>query len=126
MKKNPFARYTEVDRRALLDLLILAMYIDGHLAHVEDVRLRRILDTMGFATEFDRNREFDAAVTRVRPHVENRERARSYAADLAHRFGSVEERRFVLDALDEFMKCDSAISAEEMRLLALVKELFSV
>ena len=57
-------------QHALFDLLILAMYADGHLTTFEDEQLQTILASMGFIEEMDRQREFDQAVTRMRPACE--------------------------------------------------------
>ncbi|MDB6023243.1 MAG: hypothetical protein JWQ04_3100 [Pedosphaera sp.] len=60
------AGFTPQQNQALLDLLVLAMYMDGNLAQVEEARVQQLLAAMGFASDYDRNREFDASVTRVR------------------------------------------------------------
>jgi hypothetical protein len=57
--------------QALFDLLVLAMYADGHLTTVEDEQLQKLLTAMGHTEESDRQREFDAAVTRMRPFVQS-------------------------------------------------------
>ena len=44
-----------------------AMYADGHLTAFEDGQLQKLLAGMGFTEESNRQREFDAAVTRIRP-----------------------------------------------------------
>ncbi len=59
--------FSDPQQLALFDLLILAMYADGHLTTFEDERLRELLAAMGFTERIDRQREFDAAVTRMRP-----------------------------------------------------------
>ena len=56
-------------RKALLDLAMLAMYSDGHLASAEDERVHRLLGAMGYDEESARNREYDAAVARVSRHA---------------------------------------------------------
>ena len=62
--------FSEAQRRALFDLLILAMYADGHLTTVADEQIEQLLVAMGFTEESDRQREFDAAVTRMRPFIQ--------------------------------------------------------
>ena len=57
--------FSATQKQALFDLLILAMYADGHLSSVEDEHLQKLLEAMGFVDEIDRQREFDAAVTRM-------------------------------------------------------------
>jgi uncharacterized tellurite resistance protein B-like protein len=125
---NSDARLAELppeQRQAFLDLLVLVMYVDGHLASVEDTRLRRLLGAMGFESKYDRDREFDAAVTRVRPYAENRDTASIHAKKLAASFGGEEQRQYVAAALEEFITCDAGISPEETRILTAVRELFA-
>lgn len=124
--ESRFKDLTPAQRRALLDLLVLAMYVDGHLASSEDVGLRRILGEMGFKSVYDRNKEFDASVTRVRPYAETGDMARKHAATLVVVFGTAEQRQYVASALAEFMVSDHAINAQESRLLTAVKEMLSI
>src|SRR5581483_2133302 len=84
--------FTKEQRQALLDLLILAMYTDGNLASVEEARVKEVLTSMGWTTDYDRNREFDAAVTRIRQHAQTAEAARAGAAKMAE-YASVYEQR---------------------------------
>jgi hypothetical protein len=62
--------FTGAQQHALFDLLILAMYADGQLTSIEDEQLQELLGSMGFTEESDRQREFDAAVTRIRPELQ--------------------------------------------------------
>ena len=47
------------------DLLILAMYADGHLTTFADRQLQKLLAAMGCTKTPDRQREFDTTVTRM-------------------------------------------------------------
>jgi hypothetical protein len=64
---------------ALFDLLILTMYADSHLTKFEDEQLQTLLASMGFTEEMDRQREFDQAVTRMRPSVQSIHKAKCQA-----------------------------------------------
>ena len=57
--------FTTTQQHALLDLAMLAMYADGHLASAEDARVHRLLEMLGHGTEYDRNQQYDAAVSSV-------------------------------------------------------------
>ena len=46
--------FSAAQQRALFDLLILAMYADGHLTTVEDDQLQKLLTAIGHTEEFDR------------------------------------------------------------------------
>jgi len=59
---------TEQQKQALLDLTMLAMYADAHLASAEDQRVVRLLGLMGFATDYDREKHYDTSVSRVGRH----------------------------------------------------------
>src|SRR5262245_39580826 len=93
--------FTVPQRQALLDLAMLAMYADGHLAAAEDERVQRLLAAMGHASGTDRERQFDASVARVRRHLETAELARTQAGILAQGFPTRDQRRRVHDILDD-------------------------
>jgi uncharacterized tellurite resistance protein B-like protein len=114
--------FTDEQGQALLDLATLAMYADGHLAAVEDERVQRLLVAMGFATGYDRSKQYDASVSRVSRHSATAAAARTYATTLARSFASREQRRRVHDLLDDLMSSDSSIAPQESTLLAVVKE----
>jgi uncharacterized tellurite resistance protein B-like protein len=118
--------FNEEQRLALLDLLVLAMYADGHLASAEDARVQRLLTAMGFDSEYDHEKEFDASVTRIRPHSETVEAARLHATHLAQRFARREHRRRVYELLDDLMQSDSRVSAEESRFLSVIGEILRI
>ena len=112
------------ERNALLDALVLAMYSDAHLARAEDVRIERILDAMGFADKSDRDREFDAAVTRVRKYPNTQTGTREIIANVTGVFSKRGDRDSVIQALTELVGSDSRVAAEETRFLEMVKAAF--
>ena len=81
--------FSTAQQWALFDLLILAMYADGHLTTFEDEQLQKLLATMGFTDEIDRQREFDAAIARIRPCVQSIQKAKEQALLLAAAFWPV-------------------------------------
>ena len=58
--------FSAAQQGALFDLLVLAMYADGHSTTFEEKQLQELLAAMGFTEKLERQREFDAAVTRSR------------------------------------------------------------
>jgi uncharacterized tellurite resistance protein B-like protein len=115
-------QFTEQQKQVLLDLVTLAMYADGHLASAEDERVLRLLGSMGFATDYDRNQHYDAAITRVSRHSQTTESARAYAATLAETFTRPEQRRMVEEMLDDVVTSDRCVTPQESSLLSVVKE----
>ncbi|MEK7676270.1 MAG: hypothetical protein AAB676_10610 [Verrucomicrobiota bacterium] len=118
--------FTDQQREALLDLAMLAMYADGHLASVEDDRVHKLLTAMGFTTEFDRGKHYDAAVSRVSRHSQTAEAARAHTATLAQTFTTREDRRRVHDVLEDLLASDSRVAPQESDYLAVVREAFQM
>ena len=103
---------------ALFDLLILAMYADGHLTSIEDEHLHKLLAAFGHTEEFDRQREFDSAVTRTRPFLQSIQKAKDQALLLAEAFTSRSQQKQVYTAVQEIMTADKNVSSWESTLLS--------
>ncbi len=117
---------TEPQRQALLDLVMLTMYADGHLTSAEDARVEGLLTAMGYTDAYDRQQLFDASVTRIRKYAENPDQARANAANLASAFTSREQRREIYKLLEEMVSSDAHITSVESQLLEVVRGLFRV
>ena len=104
-------------QRALFDLLILAMYADGHLTTVEDEQLQKLLAAFGHTEEFERQREFDAAVTRMRPFAQSIQKAKEQALLLAEAFTTRSQQTQVYAAVQQIMTADKNVSSWESTLL---------
>ena len=104
-------------QRAFFDLLILTMYADGHLTTYEDEQLQKLLAAMGFAGEHDRHREFDAAVTRIRPMLKSLHTAKQHALLLADGFTARTQQIQALTAVHDIMSSDFNVSTWESTLL---------
>lgn len=114
--------FNEQQARSLLDLTVLAMYMDGNLASVEAASVQQLLIAMGFKSDYDRNREFDISVTRVRRQAETPEAARAFAGKLAAVFTQPEHRQRVCGILNDLVASDGQVSTEENKFIAAVKE----
>jgi hypothetical protein len=109
--------FSAQQQRALFDLLILSMYADGHLTTAEDEQLQQMMAAMGFTEEIDRQCEFDAAVTRIRPAVQSVWKAREQAILLADAFKSRSQQKRVFEAVAQIMTADNHVSTWENTLL---------
>jgi len=114
--------FNDKQRQALLDLVMLAMYADGHLGATEDDRVVRLLTAMGFTTEYDRGKHFDASVSRVSRHSATAAGARTHAAALAKSFTTPEQRREVQGVLQDMVGSDEEVSAQESSFLSAVRD----
>ena len=109
--------FSAAQLRALLDLLTLAMYADGHLTTFEDKQLQELLAAMGFTTEPDRQREFDAAVTRIKPGIQTVWKAKDLALSLAGAFTERSGQKQVFSAVEQIMTFNNHVSHWENTLL---------
>jgi hypothetical protein len=109
--------FSTAQQRALFDLLILAMYADGHLTTFEDGQLQKLLAAMGHTEEADRQREFDAAVTRIRPCIQSIHQAKTEALTLADAFTLRSQQKQVFSAVEQMMTSDQHVSSWENTLL---------
>jgi hypothetical protein len=110
--------FSSSQQRALFDLLILAMYADGHLTSVEDEDLQKLLVAFGYTEDFVRQREFDAAVTRMRPFLQSIQRAKDQTLLLAEAFTSRSQQKQVYTAVQQIMTVDKNVSSWESTLLS--------
>ncbi len=117
-----FRTLSEPQQVAVTDLLVLAMYADGHLASAEEARIREFLGQAGVAAGYERDQKLDAAVTRVRQHAATPETARAYAARLAQAFHARNERRQVLELVDALLAADGNITLAEGSFSTAVRE----
>ncbi len=90
----------------MLDLLVLGMYADGHLAMVEDERLHEFLKRQGIETEDERRQNIGEAVTRMEHHVGNEVARRQQLAELAARLDAPAARSLALSTLERLLCVD--------------------
>ena len=118
--------FSEIQEQALLDLLVLAMYADGKLSSVEDKLLEQVLISIGYTDELDRQREYDAAVTRIRPFVQSIEKAKVHTLWLAEAFTIPSQQKRVYAIVQEIMTVDLDISSWESTLLLELRRTFKI
>jgi nicotinamide mononucleotide adenylyltransferase len=111
------AAFSQHQQQAMFELLILAMYADGHLTTVEDEQLQELLKAMGYTEASDREREFDAAVTKLRPFIQSIQKAKEQTLLLAEAFTTREQQKQVYAAVLKIMTADNHVSTWENTLL---------
>jgi len=109
--------FSDLQQQALFDLLILAIYADGHLTTFEDEQLQKLLAGMGHTEAADRHREFDAAVTRMQPSIQSLHLAKTEAVALADSFILRTQQKQVFAAVEQMMASDHHVSSWENILL---------
>jgi nicotinamide mononucleotide adenylyltransferase len=116
--------FSTIQQLALFDLLILALYADSHLPTVEDELLQQLLAAMGLTDALDRQREFDAAVTRILPFAQSIQKAKDQALLLASAFTVRSQQKKVYAAVQQIMTADKHVSSWESTLLSELRLVF--
>jgi hypothetical protein len=116
--------FSTQQKAALLDLLVLGMYADGHLASAKDGRLRELLDAMEFPSDYARQQAVDGSFTRMSRQGGSPEGVRQAVRELAGAFTSHDERYQALLALDELLASDDRVTDTEGKFLSLAKQVF--
>lgn len=102
------------------------MYADGHLTSAEDERVQRLLVAMGFNTDYDRGKVYDASISRVSRYSGTASTAGTHASTLAQNFSSHKQRQRVHEVLDDLVTSDSCVSPQESNFLSLVKHALEI
>jgi hypothetical protein len=118
--------FTVKQNQALLDLLIVGIYVDGTLQSVEEDCIQSYLATLDFSSDYARQQFLDASYARVRKHTTSSESARAYITVLAKSFPEHKQRKLAYDALDDLLLIDNRASSSEITLLQTVKEIFQL
>ena len=120
-----FSQFTPAQQQSLFELLILTMYADGQLTAIEDEYLRKFLEAMGYE-ESDRQREFDATVTRTRPHLQSISSAKRRMVELAEVFTTRQQHLQVYRVVEDMVLSDGHVAGWESELLSELRMKFRV
>jgi hypothetical protein len=114
--------FSEEQKSALTELLVLGMYRDRHLASSEDERVKLLVASFDLPSEYTRQQFIDAAFARVNKHPQTPEALRSAVFTSAAQFKTEAHRRQALDALAELLASDNKVTTEENTFLVMVEE----
>ena len=118
--------FTDQQKQALVDLLVLGMYADGNLDLIEDEKVRKMLDTIQFSSDSTRQNFIDASFARARKHGGSPESTRNYVAEIARHFSTPALRRQIYTALEDSLTSDRKMADKECELLLVVSEEFKL
>lgn len=116
--------FTDEQKRALVDLLVLGMYADGNLDLIEDEKARRILDTIAFPSDTDRQYFLDESFTRARKHGSSPEAVRAFVVEITKNFPTPALRSEVYHTLEDSLSSDNNLAEPEKLLLKVITEEF--
>jgi hypothetical protein len=118
--------FTQEQKQALLDLLIVGMYADHNLASAEDDRVQKLLDGFQFQSDYERQKFSDAAFARASRQTASPEVIRAYVTQLASHFPTQDIRRRAYDTLNDLLTSDGRVTSEESQLLSATKAVFQL
>jgi uncharacterized tellurite resistance protein B-like protein len=118
--------FNDEQRQALLDLLVMGMYVDGRLADAEDAKVKDVLKTIPFPSPDARDQFLDATFTRVRQHLDSAAATRDFVTDIARHFPTPTARRQACSDLEELLSCDHQAGVKENQMLAVVRDVFKL
>ncbi|HEY3760485.1 MAG TPA: hypothetical protein VGN23_01940 [Verrucomicrobiae bacterium] len=122
----PTTDFTDDQKKALVDLLVLGMYADGNLDLIEDEKARRVLDSINFGSDSSRQYFLDASFARARKNNGSLETTRKYIGDIAKKFETPALRRSAYGTLEDSLSSDRKIADGETKLLVVVSEEFKL
>jgi hypothetical protein len=77
---------------------------------------------MGFETEYDRDRQLDDSITRLREYSKNPQVARTRAVQLAQSFTDPEQCRGVYQLVEQQMNSDNSVVPAEHEFLSALRQ----
>jgi hypothetical protein len=93
------------------------MYADDQLTNAAEKQLEPLFVALGHLEGPDRQREFDAAVTRLHPSVQSLHKARTQALVLAGAFTLRSQQKQVYQAIEQIMSANNHVTSWEGALL---------
>jgi hypothetical protein len=110
--------FSPLQQRVLLDLFVLALEADGQLPAANDKRFDGLFKTLGYHTDVERQREFEAAAARMKPHARPVPQARAQLIALCEAFTTRPQHKKVYAAMQEIFAGDAHVSNVEIQLLS--------
>jgi hypothetical protein len=122
---NEGLRLNDAQARALLELLVLGMYADGHLAGSEELRLHAFLLRQGLTEEDDRRTRIGDAIGRVSRHTGSAGEREKFLTALTAAFPDELSRGLALSLVEDLFVADNALGEREEQLLVRMRQAFN-
>jgi len=117
--------FNEHQRRALLELLVIAMYADRQLASAEDIRIHKVADSLGFPSDDARGVFLKELFVTISALPRGGQALRPHLVTVARRFPSGASREEACLAVDELLRSDHRYAPQESEFAGILKEAFA-
>ena len=121
-----YSDFSPFQQRVMLDLFVLALDADGQLPTANDPRFESLYKSMGHTTDVEREREYEAAVARMKPHARPVQKARDQLIALTQAFTTRPQHKKVYAAMQNVFAKDAHVSNVEIQLLSELRLRFRV
>jgi hypothetical protein len=111
---------------ALLELLALGMYVDGHLAGGEDEKVKQLARAAGVPPGYDLDQALDSAITAVSRSPINDATIPDHSSRIFAGLGNRAARQIAFAALEEVHLGDGGEAESEKKFAAAVKARFEL
>jgi hypothetical protein len=120
------SEFNDAQCQALIELFVLGMYCDSHLASAEDAEIKKIAKQVKFSSDYQRDLFVDGIFTRASRVPRTADALRAHIEGLKPSFKTPDARRKACDAVEQFLASDSEVTAEEREFLAGLRAAFEV
>lgn len=110
----------------LLELLVLGMYVDGHLADVEDQTIKEFAREAGLRQGYSTERAIDRAITAVRQVPRDEAGLRAAVERIARVMNEEDVRVAGMEALAAIHSSDANDSPSEIQFHQIVQDVFDL
>jgi hypothetical protein len=114
----------QAQREAIVDLLLLGMYADRHIAVAEQEFLAEAIAQMGWDEFYSPEIYFQRVVPTVREVLGNVDRTRSFLQSISARLDQVELMKFAIEKFSTLIALDGVTEESEAVLFDQVMETF--
>lgn len=115
---------TQPQREAILELLVLSLFVDAHISLAEEDTLHARIQGLGWESDKPRDIHFLNAMNKARAAASTAEKTETFIAERAARIDSASARENALDAIHSVLASDGR-GEDESHFLALLRKHFS-
>ncbi len=103
---------TQHQREALLDLLVLSIFVDSYLSLAEDAALHQAMEELGWEAELPRDIFFLNSMNRARQVSASDEKTAEYVKARAAAFTDATFQQYALEQLERVLASDTIVPSE--------------
>ena len=118
--------FTKEQKDAVMDLLVVGMYADGHVASAEDERIGQLLNEYGVESEHERRMLASESIGRASQHAGTTEKKMEFAKKISALFEDRPLRVRAYELLEGMVASDAKLSEKEKAFLSLVRDAFDI